>query len=196
MTITTGRRVALEQAVHGTSLKGPRAARTRVFPCWITGRTVQRWPRHGRRPSGAYARTPGARWRARPSRRGGESAALVLRGEAGIGKSALLPLLRAVRRRVALVLQIAGVESEMQLPFAALHQLCARDARRPRTPCRQPQQEALRVALGLTAGPCSGPVRRRSGRTGPAGRRRRRRGPWSVSLDDAQWLDEPQRRRC
>ena len=56
--------------------------------------------------------------------RGGESAALVIRGEAGVGKTALL---RYAARQAAgfRVAQVAGVESEMELPYAALHQLCA-----------------------------------------------------------------------
>src|SRR4051794_28569942 len=55
--------------------------------------------------------------------RGGESAVLVLRGEAGIGKTELM---RYCARQASgcRVIQIAGVESEMQLAFAALHQLC------------------------------------------------------------------------
>src|SRR4051812_38251187 len=55
--------------------------------------------------------------------RGGESAVLVVRGEAGVGKSALLAYLieRASGCRIA---RAAGVESEMELPFAGLHQLC------------------------------------------------------------------------
>src|SRR3954452_3096146 len=57
--------------------------------------------------------------------RGGQSAVLVVRGEAGVGKSALIAWLveRASGCRVA---RAAGVESEMELPFAGLHQLCAR----------------------------------------------------------------------
>ena len=56
--------------------------------------------------------------------RGGQSAVLVIRGEAGVGKTALL---RYAARQAAgfRVAQIAGVESEMELPFAGLHQLCA-----------------------------------------------------------------------
>src|SRR5262245_62525968 len=56
--------------------------------------------------------------------RGGESAVLVIRGEAGVGKSALL---RYAARQAAgfRVAQIGGVESEMELPYAGLHQLCA-----------------------------------------------------------------------
>jgi len=55
---------------------------------------------------------------------GGESRALVVRGEAGVGKTALLDqaLERAPGFRVA---RAAGVQSEMELPFAGLHQLCA-----------------------------------------------------------------------
>ena len=56
--------------------------------------------------------------------RGGQSAVLVIRGEAGVGKTALLHYCarQAAGFRVA---RIAGVESEMELPFAGLHQLCA-----------------------------------------------------------------------
>jgi hypothetical protein len=56
--------------------------------------------------------------------RGGHSSVLVLRGEPGIGKTALLEYMveRASGCRVA---QAAGVQSEMELAFAGLHQLCA-----------------------------------------------------------------------
>src|SRR5919108_5784863 len=83
--------------------------------------------------------------------RGGQSAVLVVRGEAGVGKTAILQhcARQASGFRVA---SIAGVESEMELPFAALHQLCApllgRLAALP-----EPQQAALGVALGLSFGP-------------------------------------------
>ena len=63
--------------------------------------------------------------------RGGQSAVLLIRGEAGIGKTALV---RYAARQAAgfRVAQIAGVEAEMELPFAGLHPLCAhaRPARR------------------------------------------------------------------
>ena len=48
---------------------------------------------------------------------------LVIRGEAGIGKTALLHYCARQASGCRLV-QIAGVESEMEMPFAALHQLC------------------------------------------------------------------------
>src|SRR4051795_670781 len=82
--------------------------------------------------------------------RGGKSAVLVIRGEAGIGKTALV---RYAARQAAgfRVAQIAGVEAEMELPFAGLHRLCAPmlgqlDA------LPDPQQNALRVSFGLSSG--------------------------------------------
>ncbi|NEM06184.1 helix-turn-helix transcriptional regulator [Geodermatophilus normandii] len=82
--------------------------------------------------------------------RDGRSAVLVLRGEAGVGKTALLrhTARRATGFRVA---EIAGVEAEMELPFAGLHQLCAPMLDRlDALPGHQ--QSALGVALGLAAG--------------------------------------------
>src|SRR4051812_43248231 len=83
--------------------------------------------------------------------RAGQSAVLVVRGEAGGGKTALLHYCarQASGFRVA---RIAGVESEMELPFAGLHQLCAPMLGRLGA-LPQPQQVALGVALGLSSGP-------------------------------------------
>jgi hypothetical protein len=56
--------------------------------------------------------------------RGGQSGVLVILGEAGVGKTALLR--HAVGQASGFkVVQIAGIESEMELPFAGLHQLSA-----------------------------------------------------------------------
>jgi DNA-binding CsgD family transcriptional regulator/tetratricopeptide (TPR) repeat protein len=80
----------------------------------------------------------------------GRSQVLVVRGEAGVGKSALIRYAagQAAGFRVA---QISGIEPEMELPFAGLHQLCSPMlAHRAALP--EPQQAALRVALGLAAG--------------------------------------------
>jgi DNA-binding CsgD family transcriptional regulator len=83
--------------------------------------------------------------------RAGESRALVMRGEPGVGKTALLDHLveQAAGCRVA---HAAGVESEMELVYAGLHQLL--------TPMLDgveqlpgPQGEALRTAFGLSSGP-------------------------------------------
>ena len=56
--------------------------------------------------------------------RAGESSVLVVRGEAGVGKSALLDYV-AERASGCRIARAAGVESEMELAFAGLHQLCA-----------------------------------------------------------------------
>src|SRR5690348_10831975 len=144
----------------------------------------------------AAPRTPAFRGRARERSsldslldrvRGGESAALVIRGEAGIGKTALLRYCARQASGCRLV-QIEGVESEMELPLAALHQLC--------TPMLsgldalpEPQQRALRVAFGLASGPP--PDRFVLGLavlsllTESAAAR-----PLICLIDDAQWLDE------
>jgi DNA-binding CsgD family transcriptional regulator len=83
--------------------------------------------------------------------RGGQSAVLVVHGEAGVGKTALLHYCasQASGFRVA---AIAGVESEMELPFAGLHQLCAPMLGRLDA-LPEPQRAALCVALGLSSGP-------------------------------------------
>src|SRR6476620_10440910 len=78
------------------------------------------------------------------------SGVLLLRGEAGVGKSALLHY-AAGQAAGMRVMQIAGVESEMELPFAGLHQLCGGLLERAGA-LPQPQQDALRVAFGLASG--------------------------------------------
>lgn len=83
--------------------------------------------------------------------RAGESRALVVSGEAGVGKTALLDYLagRALGCRLA---RIAGVQSEMELPFAALQQLCAPTVDQLDS-LPAPQRDALQVALGMSSGP-------------------------------------------
>jgi AAA ATPase domain len=118
--------------------------------------------------------------------RAGESRALVLCGEAGAGKTALLDYLagHAPGCRVA---RAAGVQSEMELAFAAVHQLCAPMlGRLERLP--GPQREALSTAFGLSAGPP--PDRFLIGLavqgllSDVAGKR-----PLLCVVDDQQWLD-------
>ena len=80
----------------------------------------------------------------------GESRSLVLVGEAGIGKTALLAHLLS-RAGEMTVLRAAGIESEMELAFATLHQLCGpRLDRLEGLP--EPQVEALEVVFGARAG--------------------------------------------
>ena len=83
--------------------------------------------------------------------RGGESRALVVHGEPGAGKTALLDYL-AERAADCQVVRAAGVQSEMELAFAGLHQLCAPLLDRLEA-LPGPQREALRTAFGLSAGP-------------------------------------------
>src|SRR3954452_2678008 len=118
--------------------------------------------------------------------RGGQSAVLVLRGEAGIGKTALLQY--ATRQASGLrVEQVTGVEAEMELPYAGIHQLCA-----PMLPrldaLPQPQQDVLRVALGLASGQI--PERFLVGLAvlGLLSAEAEER-PLLCLVDDAQWLD-------
>jgi DNA-binding CsgD family transcriptional regulator len=117
----------------------------------------------------------------------GQSAVLVLGGEAGIGKTALLGY-AAERAEGCRVLRAVGVESEMELPFAGLHQLCVPLlARLDRLPA--PQEDALGIAFGLTSG--SRPDRFLVGLAvlsllSDAAEER----PLLCLIDDAQWLDQ------
>jgi hypothetical protein len=82
--------------------------------------------------------------------RGGQSRVLVVSGEAGVGKTALVDSVITSASGFAVV-RAAGVESEMELAFAALQQLCAPMLDRlDRLPA--PQRDALGVAFGLRAG--------------------------------------------
>src|SRR3954452_8847342 len=82
--------------------------------------------------------------------RQGESRRLLLLGEAGVGKTALLHHLTAGASDLQLA-RAVGVESEMELAFAGLHQLCAPMLERVgRLPA--PQRDALTIAFGLSEG--------------------------------------------
>jgi DNA-binding CsgD family transcriptional regulator len=83
--------------------------------------------------------------------RAGESRVLLLRGEAGIGKTALLEYLTQTASDLQ-AMRAGGVESEMELAYASLHQLCAPLLDRlDRVPA--PQRAALEIVFGLSAGP-------------------------------------------
>jgi hypothetical protein len=119
--------------------------------------------------------------------RAGGSRALALRGEAGVGKSALLEYLVQYASRCSIA-RAAGVESEMELAFAGLHQLCAPFVQRlERLP--GPQRDALGTAFGLRDG--GAPDRFLVGLAvlsllSDIAEER----PLICVLDDAQWLDE------
>src|SRR3954470_10527558 len=118
--------------------------------------------------------------------RAGRSGALVVRGEAGIGKTALLDyaIESASDLRIA---RATGVESEMEVPFAALHQLYAPlHDRLDQLPA--PQHDALATTFGLSAG--AAPDRFLVGLAflsvlSEAAEER----PILCVVDDAQWLD-------
>src|SRR5215831_18960047 len=120
--------------------------------------------------------------------RAGESQALVLRGDPGMGKTMLLDhLARRASGAGCQVVRAVGVQSEMELAFAGVHQLCAAMlGRAERLPA--PQRDALRTAFGIAAGPP--PDRFFVGLavlsllSEVAGDR-----PLVVLVDDAQWLD-------
>jgi DNA-binding CsgD family transcriptional regulator len=117
----------------------------------------------------------------------GRSQVLVLRGEAGIGKTALLHFLldRAAGCRVG---RAAGAESEMELAFAGLHQLCS-PFLDGLNKLPTPQQDALGAAFGLRPG--SAPDRFLVGLAvltllSEVAEER----PLICIVDDAQWLDQ------
>jgi DNA-binding CsgD family transcriptional regulator len=118
--------------------------------------------------------------------RAGRSGVLVVRGEPGVGKTALLDW--AVESAAGLrVVRVAGVESEMELAFAALQQLCApmldKLAGLP-----DPQRAALGVAFGLTTG--AAPDRFLVGLAALSLLSAvAERQPLLCVVDDAQWLD-------
>jgi DNA-binding CsgD family transcriptional regulator len=118
--------------------------------------------------------------------RAGESRVLVVRGEPGVGKTALLEYV-AEGAKGCRVARAIGVQSEMELAFAGLHQLCAPMLDRLE-PLPVPQREALRIAFGISAGPA--PDRFLVGLavlsllSEVAGDR-----PLICVIDDQQWLD-------
>lgn len=121
--------------------------------------------------------------------RAGLSGAIVLRGEAGIGKTALLEHARAAADSAGFrVVTSVGVETETQFAFAGLHQLCAplldRMAALP-----EPQQAALGVAFGQQGGAV--PDRFLVGlATLNLLAEVAEEAPLLCLVDDAQWLDE------
>src|SRR3712207_3683798 len=119
--------------------------------------------------------------------RRGESRSLVLRGEAGIGKTALLEYLVASAPDTT-VIRAVGVQSDVELAFASLHQLCGplldRLAGLP-----APQRQAMEVVFGMTAG--EPPDRFLVGLAvlslfAEVAEQR----PLLCVVDDAQWLDQ------
>jgi len=118
--------------------------------------------------------------------RAGQSGVLVVRGEPGVGKTALLDYVGELATGLRIV-RVSGVESEMELAYAGLQQLCAPILDRlERLP--GPQRDALGVAFGLRAG--QAPDRFLVGLAAlnllsEVAEQR----PLLCMIDDAQWLD-------
>jgi DNA-binding CsgD family transcriptional regulator len=121
--------------------------------------------------------------------RAGESRVLVVCGDPGVGKTALLDYLVAhASASGCRVARAVGVQSEMELAFAGLHQLCAPMlTHADRSPV--PQRDALRTAFGIASGvPPDGflvGLAVLSLLSEVAGER-----PLICVIDDAQWLDK------
>ena len=118
--------------------------------------------------------------------RDGQSAALVIRGEPGIGKTALLRY--AARQAFGLrLIEVEGVHAEMELPFAAIHRLCAPllDALEV---LAEPQQNALRVAFGISSGDAPDRFLVAAAVLNLLATTAEKR-PLLCLVDDAQWLD-------
>ncbi len=118
--------------------------------------------------------------------RGGRGAVLVLRGEAGMGKTSLLR--HCADHATGLQLhRISGVQSEMQLPFASLHQLCRPFLDRVGS-IPAPQEVALSVALGLIDGETPDPFLVSLAALSLLSEEAARQ-PMLCLIDDAQWVD-------
>jgi DNA-binding CsgD family transcriptional regulator len=117
----------------------------------------------------------------------GRSRALVVRGEAGIGKTTLLVHLIEAAPDMTVV-RAAGVESEMELPYASLHQLCAALLDRlERLPA--PQRRALEIVFGLSSGPAPDRFLVGLGVLSLLSEAAEE-SPLLCVIDDAQWLDQ------
>jgi DNA-binding CsgD family transcriptional regulator len=118
--------------------------------------------------------------------RRGQSGVLVLRGEAGVGKTALLE--HAIESAADLtVLRAAGCEAEMELAVAALHQLCAPLLDRLKG-LPGPQRNALATTFGLSAGAVPDRFFVGLAVLGLLSEAADER-PLLCVIDDAQWLD-------
>jgi DNA-binding CsgD family transcriptional regulator len=118
--------------------------------------------------------------------RNGESRALVLHGDPGIGKTALLEHL-AWTAAACRVLGAAGVQSEMEIAFAGLHQLCSPMLGHVNT-IPDPQRDALQITFGITSGPVPDPFMVGLGVLSLLSEFAAEQ-PLVCIVDDAQWLD-------
>ena len=163
----------------------------------LVGDSVHERPSH-RAVRGVFNSDPGAGLVGRRSEcevldrlladvRAHQSRVLVLRGEAGVGKTALMDYLARTGSGCRVV-RAAGVESEMELAFAGAHQLCAPVLDRM-DDLPGPQRDALGTAFGLVAGvPADRFLVGLAVLTLLSAAAEER--PLVCLVDDAQWLDQ------
>lgn len=153
---------------------------------WALGETSRSHPFCGRERELAGLRVVVDRARS------GRSGALVVTGEAGIGKTALLEAAVAAYAGDARVERIVAAETELELPYAGLHQLCHRMLEHTDA-LPDPQRDALEAALGARSGVAPSPFL-----VGLAllGLLAEAAGGHSLLyvVDDAHWLDDVSRR--
>ena len=119
--------------------------------------------------------------------RSGRSGVLVLRGEAGIGKTALLEHL-VDRASGCMVASAAGVQADMELPFAGLQQLFG-SMLGSLGPLPDPQRDAVEVAFGVRSGPAPDRFEVGLAMLGLLAEAAEQQ-PVVCVVDDAQWLDQ------
>jgi DNA-binding CsgD family transcriptional regulator len=122
----------------------------------------------------------------REGARAGRSGVLVVRGEAGVGKTALLDCAIGPVSDMRVV-RASGVESEMELAFAVLQQLCAPLLDRLEG-LPAPQRHALEITFGLSEGPAPDRFFVGLAVLGLLSEAAEER-PLLCVIDDAQWLD-------
>src|SRR6202163_1996125 len=118
--------------------------------------------------------------------RSGRSGALVVRGEAGIGKTALLEQL-VEEASGCVVARATGVQADMELPFAGLQQLFG-SMLGPLERLPDPQRDAVEVAFGLRSGPAPDRFEVGLAMLGLLAEVAEQE-PLVCIIDDAQWLD-------
>jgi DNA-binding CsgD family transcriptional regulator len=118
--------------------------------------------------------------------RGGRGGVLVVQGEPGVGKTAVLGYAREAAQEFRIP-QTVGVDAEMEFAYAALQQLCS-PVLELIEGLPQPQREALAVAFGLSAGPAPNAFLVGLAVLGLLSEAAEKR-PLLCSVDDAQWLD-------
>jgi DNA-binding CsgD family transcriptional regulator len=123
--------------------------------------------------------------------RGGHGGILVVHGDPGVGKTAVLEYGREAAGEFR-ILQTVGVDAEMELPYAALQQLCA-PVLDLMDGLPEPQRDAVAIAFGLSAGPPPNAFLVALAVLGLLSEAAEDR-PLLCLVDDAQWLDRASER--